>query len=70
MPEGGIHARIARIAAQRLLPIRKGIDGGIVELLRAQAGQVQFFVRLDLAAVAAGAVTVLGIGMGVRRMGL
>ena len=43
-----IHANVAGIASQCLVPVCIGIARGRAELLHAQAGQVQLFVGLDI----------------------
>ena len=64
----GVHARVARIAAQRFLPVEVRVDAGIVELLGAQADEVQLFAGLHVRR-SAGGVTGFGGGSGFRRIG-
>ena len=44
----GVDARVARVAAKRLLPIRFGLAIRCVKLLDALAGKEEFFYRLNI----------------------
>lgn len=48
-PQGRVHPDVCRIAAQCFFPVRLRIERGVVELLDAQAGEVELLGGLDLA---------------------
>jgi hypothetical protein len=64
----GVRLGVAGIAADGLLPIRIGVERRVVELVDAQAGEVEFLVGLELLRRGRQRDTA-GCGMGVSRIG-